>query len=132
MNTEIDKPPMPFRDPRTCLRLWRTMLFLALQVGSCALAQSAPVSWNRPWHSPEEQQFVRQAMAEHIRGLPDSPLKMYSLAELIDMAESNNPATRVAWERARAQAASFGVAQSELYPTLAAAALSRTSREELF
>jgi len=75
---------------------------------------------------------VRDVSTEHIHELPDSPVKTYSLAELIDMAESNNPETRVAWERARAQAASFGVARSELYPTLAAAALSQTSRDEAF
>ena len=48
------------------------------------------------------------------------------------MAEAHNPATRVSWERARAQAASLGVARSELYPTLAAAALSQTTRQEAF
>jgi outer membrane protein len=111
--------------------LTRTMLYLALQLGSCALAQSAPVSWNHPWHSSEEQKFVREAMAERARELPDNPVKTYSLAELIDIAESNNPETRVAWERARAKAASLGVARSELYPTLAAAALSETGRSEV-
>jgi len=75
---------------------------------------------------------VREAMAEHIHELSVSPVKTYSLAELIDMAESNNPATRVAWERARAQAASLGVSRSELYPALAATALSQTGREEIF
>ncbi|HEY6769195.1 MAG TPA: TolC family protein [Candidatus Sulfotelmatobacter sp.] len=107
-------------------------LSLVLQLGSCALAQSAPVSWNHPWHSSDEQRFVRDALAEHIEDLPHNAIRTYSLAELIDMAESNNPETRVAWERARAQAASLGVARSELYPTLAAAALSQTSREEIF
>jgi outer membrane protein len=111
--------------------LTRAMLSLALQLGSCALAQSAPVSWNRPWHSSDEQQFVRDATAKRTHELPDNPVKTYSLAELIDLAESNNPETRVAWERARAQAASFGVARSELYPTLAAAALSETGRSEV-
>jgi outer membrane protein len=111
--------------------LTRTMLSLVLQLGSCALAQSAPVSWNHPWHSSEEQQFVREVVAEYTRKLPHNTVKMYSLAELIDLAESNNPETRVAWERARAQAASFGVARSELYPTLAAAALSHTGRAEV-
>lgn len=111
--------------------LTRAMLSLALQLGSCALAQSAPVSWNRPWHSADEQQFVREAIAEYIHQLPRNSVKMFSLAELIDLAESNNPETRVAWERARAQAAAFGVARSELYPTLAAAALSHTGRGEV-
>jgi outer membrane protein len=112
--------------------LTRTTLSLALQLGSCALAQSAPVSWSHPWHSADEQQFVREANAEYIHELPRNSVKMYTLAELIDLAESNNPETRVAWERARAQAASLGVARSELYPTLAAAALSRTVRDTIF
>jgi outer membrane protein TolC len=130
---EIDKSTMPCRHTRNRLRLLaRATLSLALQLGSCALAQSAPVSWNRPWHSSDEQQFVRDALAEHIQDLPRNAIKTYCLAELIDMAESNNPETRVAWERARAHAASLGVARSELYPTLAAAALSQTSRDEIF
>jgi outer membrane protein len=116
----------------TIVGLAPAKLCLAMVLASSAIAQSAPVSWNRPWHSSEKQKVVREAMAKRIHELPDSPVKTYSLAELIDMAESNNPETRVAWERARAQAAGFGVARSELYPTLAAAALSRTSREELF
>ena len=69
--------------------------------------------------------------------LPDSRFtidtaKTYSLAELIDLAEAHNPATRFSWDRARAQAAVLGVTRSELYPTLAAAALSQTSRQQAF
>jgi outer membrane protein TolC len=54
------------------------------------------------------------------------------LAELIDLAESHNPETRVAWERARAQAAALGIARSELYPTLAAAAHSGVTRSQVY
>jgi outer membrane protein TolC len=128
----------PIVRARVCLspgtmivRLGPASLCLAMVLVSSALAQSAPVSWNHPWHSPEEQQFVRDAMAEYIRELPHNSVKTYPLAELIDLAESNNPETRVAWEHARVQAASFGVARSELYPTLAAAALSETGRLEV-
>lgn len=60
------------------------------------------------------------------------PAKSYSLADLIDLAETHNPDTRLAWERARSQAAALGIARSELYPTLAAAALSQTGRDEAF
>ena len=56
---------------------------------------------------------------------------MYSLAELIDLAEAHNPETRIAWEGARAQLAALGVARSELYPTLAAIARSQTNRVEV-
>jgi outer membrane protein len=43
----------------------------------------------------------------------------YSLAELVDLAERNNPRTRVAWERARQSAEELGVARSSYYPVLA-------------
>lgn len=57
--------------------------------------------------------------------------KTYSLAELVDLAESHNPQTRLAWERARSQAAALRIAKSELYPTLVAVALSQTNRQEI-
>jgi outer membrane protein TolC len=107
-------------------------LCLAVLLVSCAIAQSAPVSWKRPWHSSDGQKIARDAMAEQMRGFDLDAVKLYSLAELIDLAESHNPETRVTWERARAQAASLGVARSELYPALAAAALSETRRAEVF
>ena len=71
------------------------------------------------------------------RNLPESslnfdPEKTYSLPELIDLAESHNPETRVAWEHARAQAAAWGVARSELYPTVAAAALAGADRDQAY
>src|ERR1700722_577016 len=43
----------------------------------------------------------------------------YSLAELIDLAERNNPRTRIAWERARQRADDLGIAKSSYYPVLA-------------
>ena len=43
----------------------------------------------------------------------------YSLAELIDLAERNNPRTRIAWERARQRADELGIAKSSYYPVLA-------------
>jgi len=43
----------------------------------------------------------------------------YSLAELIDLAERNNPQTRIAWERARQRADELGIAKSSYYPLLA-------------
>jgi outer membrane protein len=64
-------------------------------------------------------------------GFAVDPARTYSLAELVDLAESHNPDTRVAWERARAQAAALGIARSELYPTLVAVAWSQTTRDEI-
>ena len=51
-----------------------------------------------------------------------NPRKIYNLAELIDIAERNNPETRVAWERARQAAAAVGLSESAYYPFLAASA----------
>ena len=96
------------------------------------LSQSAPVSADYPWHTSVQEQIEVDA-----RNVPGTKFildaaKTYSLAELIDLAEAHNPATRVSWERARSLAASLGVARSELYPALAATALSQTSRSEAF
>ena len=60
------------------------------------------------------------------------PAKTYTLAELVDLAESHNPETRVAWEQARSQAASLGIARSELFPTLAATAVTGVHRDEVY
>jgi len=60
------------------------------------------------------------------------PVKIYTLSELVNIAEQNNPETRVAWENAKAKAADLGVAQSALYPTVAAAALLDSFRVDIF
>jgi outer membrane protein len=95
------------------------------------LGQSAPASPNRPWHSAGEQQIKDDAKRFQQPPFGIEPDKVYSLAELVDLAESHNPETRVSWERARAQAAALGVARSELYPTIAAVALAETDRVEI-
>jgi outer membrane protein len=47
----------------------------------------------------------------------------YSLAELIDIGERNNPKTRTIWERTKQQAKLLGIEKSEYFPVLAATAL---------
>jgi outer membrane protein len=101
-----------------------------LAVISRLFAQSPPLSPERPWHSPEERQVIRDAQRLHLPALSIEPDRVYSLAELIDLAEAHNPETRVVWERARAQAAALGIARSELFPTLAAVALAGVDRQE--
>jgi outer membrane protein len=46
------------------------------------------------------------------------PTRAYSLAELVDIAEHNNPRTRVVWERAKQKAEQLGIAKSAYYPVL--------------
>lgn len=48
-----------------------------------------------------------------------APHGSMTLAELVDVALTNSPTTRVAWAQARAAAAGWGSARSEYYPTIA-------------
>jgi outer membrane protein TolC len=105
----------------------RSLILMAI---SRLFAQSPPLVPYRPWHSPDEQQIIRDAQRVHPPPFRIEPDRIYSLAELIDVAESFNPETRVAWESARAQAAALGIARSELFPTVAAVALVGVDRIE--
>jgi len=108
------------------------VVLVLLQPVSRALAQNAPASPDHPWHGLGEARIEADARNLAQPGLNLDPAKNYSLPELIDLAESHNPETRVAWERARAQAAAWGVARSELYPTVAAAALAGVDRDQAY
>ncbi|MGO9432699.1 MAG: TolC family protein [Terracidiphilus sp.] len=82
--------------------------------------QTAPATPNVPWlpdhHSLERDMTIVVSSetsidAEHV----------YTLGELIDVAESNSPTTQAAWNQAKVSAASVGIAKSELFPTIIAA-----------
>jgi outer membrane protein len=107
-----------------------TGVFVFVLLTKLLSAQTAPGSPEHPWHAASEARIEAESKVSRESKLAIDPARTYSLAELVDLAESHNPETRLAWERARAQAAALGVARSELYPTLAAAALSQTSRAE--
>jgi len=103
-----------------------------LLLASSVPGQTVPASPAHAWHASAEF-----SMKEDVARAVDSKFtvdqsKTYSLAELIDLAQAHNPATRAAWERARSQAAVLGIARSELYPTLAAAAISQTESVQAF
>ena len=89
-----------------------------LSVG--AWGQRAPNTPNVPW-LPDQHTLERHTttVASHEASIDAE--HVYSLGELIDIAESNNPATQAAWNRAKVSAASVGIAKSELYPTIIAA-----------
>ncbi len=46
------------------------------------------------------------------------PSEVYSLSQLIDIGEKNNPTTRIAWEQAKQAADDVGIARSALFPLL--------------
>jgi outer membrane protein len=51
------------------------------------------------------------------------PKRSYTLPQLIDIAESNNPVTRIAWNAARSVALAAGIAESSFLPQLTATAI---------
>ena len=87
-----------------------------------------PPAADKPWLAPGLPNYERELAAQRFNNaedtsrVPINPRKVYSLAELIDIAERNNPETRVAWERARQAAAAVGLSESAYYPFLAASA----------
>lgn len=64
------------------------------------------------------------ADAGALPAVPDAPAidpdRAYTLAELIDIAQRNNPSTRAVWERARQAALSIGLVDGAYQPMLAA------------
>ncbi len=67
------------------------------------------------WLKPDSLTVPDQASQTAQEKLPDSPL---SLAAVTDFALRNNPATRLAWQQARAAAAAVGVAKSAYLPQI--------------
>jgi outer membrane protein len=98
-------------------------------LGTIACAQRAPLSPQQPWQGvttlPPPPPRSGPALA------PD-PNKIYTLPELVNLAEQNNPETRVAWENAKARAADLGISKATLYPTVAALVVAQSSRDNLF
>lgn len=97
-------------------------------VGTC-YAQGAPTTSDRVWHSKAERSVDHELAARPEAKYDLDPHKEYTLAELVDLTQQHNPETRVAWEEAKARAASLGIARSALFPTVAAIALAATTRQ---
>jgi outer membrane protein len=84
----------------------------------------APVSASEQW-APSHQYESDYAAPAADRALNQVPIPpepsagpTYDLARLIDVSLSNNPDTRVAWERARVAAAAYGSSRAAYYPTI--------------
>jgi outer membrane protein len=108
------------------VRLLGPQLFLAIAVATAR--NDPPPSSDRAWLPPNLENYERELAGQRFENtqgtsrVPINPRKVYNLAELIDIAERNNPETRVAWERARQAAAAVGLSESAYYPYLAASA----------
>lgn len=119
------------------------LLLAAAMLGGCATSalEMAPTRPDRPWTpatTPDgdiiagapgtigQDGFVLPANPRLATITPPPPLdtsKPYSLAELIDLAQSNNPVTRIAWNDARRVALAAGIAQSAYLPKIALTAI---------
>lgn len=130
------------RWPRPCTRglfpaawsftSWGRILAIASLAAAASpvrlMAQSPPPTSEAIWHSGAAQSLEHEYPVKPQRaGIPDTE-KTYALADLIDLAEQNNPDTRVAWQEAKSKADALGIARSALYPTLTAVALAVTFR----
>jgi outer membrane protein len=104
------------------------ILALALSLGTDLAKEPVPPSAERPWAPPKvgnyERELGRRSASEKSdeAHTPVDPRRTYRLSELIDLAQRNNPETRVAWERARQAAAAVGLSESLYFPYLIASA----------
>lgn len=132
-------------------RLGPAFALLALAACASDALDRTPPAPDRPWHPATtlEGEIIPGSTApagsEAPRGyvlpsnpaaatLPPSPAidaeRAYGLADLIDLAEMNNPTTRIAWNEARNAALAAGLARSTYLPRISATALGgvQTSR----
>lgn len=120
----------------------------ALLLAGCATTtlERAPAAPDQPWHPATtpggeiipDRAAVKAPADGASQGyvlppnpaaavLPDGPTidpaRDYDLADLIDLAEANNPETRIAWNDARNAALAAGLARSTYLPSITASAL---------
>jgi len=124
-------------------RSWLALLAFAPMLAGCASSSldMAPDRADRPWtpdtttngeinpgtHAPEHSPNTAYVLPSNptLGAIPAPPSGLvpghvYSLAELIDIAQSNNPVTRIAWDEARDAALAAGIARSAFLPNLSA------------
>jgi outer membrane protein len=126
-------------------RLRRIALLVSALLGACNdTSDLAPASPDTPWQfepskeapgppAPAAVGARRFAVPENTAvQLPSpagiDPNHVYSLVELIDIAQRRNPATRVAWEQARQAAINVGIARAAYLPALTASAVAGWER----
>lgn len=101
---------------------------MCLCITPSCLAQKAPSAPNSVWKSPVKAELNLKLPVPHLQTYSVTSDKIYTLGDLIDLAEQHNPATQYAWQQAKARAAELGIARAEWYPTIAALAVASTAR----
>jgi outer membrane protein len=107
-----------------CAAAW--LVLLSPVARAADVLRLAPESPDKPWVIPSSAETFKrlppsmqgdEALGQGSR-VPIEPDRRYSLAELIDIAQRNNPETRVAWEQARRAALAVGLDESEYAPQI--------------
>ena len=98
------------------------ILFLILACAVPFYGQKAPPALDKAYPVSGDARFRAESAQTPLKQAALDPNRVYTLPELIDLAERTNPETRILWEQAKQKAAAVGVARSALFPTLAAVA----------
>ena len=104
--------------------LFLAPLFAACGVGTPRVngVAGAPPSPNQPWKAPagavKEERPIVQAAAVEVPADIGERIRQLSLADVVDLALRNNPATRASWAQARAAADLFGSERGAYFPTV--------------
>lgn len=117
---------------------WLGMAMLSAALAGCATdsLRHAPASPRQPWVAPSTAFSSRDTSLSpapkdysvppdsRVAEVNQDPLvdheATYSLPQLIDMAQRQNPSTRLAWNRARQAALAIGVAEATFLPIISA------------
>jgi outer membrane protein len=89
-------------------------------------APGAPPAPNVPWKVPsgaiKPEPLITAATALAVPPDLEQRIQQLALADVVDLALRNNPATRASWAQARASADLLGSARGQYYPTISGAA----------
>lgn len=120
------------------------LLATGLGLAACATSalENAPGDPASPWKSKQQQAAAADAPGAapsfsvtpqpEVAALAATPeissKRAYELPELIDIAQSHNPATRLAWQQARQAALSEGMVSATFLPVISASVIGGRQR----
>ena len=115
----------------------RRVVFLAsVLLAGCATSAppsidgvpGAPPQPSEYWTPPRSLSPAQSPSAVPTPPVTSAALQQLSLAEAVDLALRNNPATHISWTQARASADLYGAARGSLYPVVSATVSATRSR----
>jgi len=86
--------------------------------GVAGASPSPSVPWTPPAHAIREEPLIAPAQTDAVPPDLRQRMRQLSLADVVDLALRNNPATRASWSQARAAADLLGSARGSYFPTV--------------